>query len=350
MESPPFILDGRRCCIILIINILTKTAKNKRFNLLLSGMLATFAYMSRRFISNILNHCYQRTVDCGVLFYSRSDHLVFFTLYCILARKYGIQVLALCQMPDHVHDAVVARRQQDLVRFKRELNARFAKMYNANCGTSGPVFDSPFGSAPKNGAKAARSTLIYIANNPPEKQLVEQAEQYRWSYLLYALSPHPFSEPIVIRRSSKALRTAIRMVKAQFKTGQPMNYTLLKNLNKGLSRAETEQLTDFIISTYNVIDYPAAIRFFDTYPDMIRSISADSGKEHDLNEVFLGKDDRPYAQMTRVLMAECGYEDIHIFLSSSIERKQELFEILRKHTGALARQIGRYLHLPLELR
>ena len=305
--------------------------------------------MPRRFLNNILNHCYQRTVDCGVLFYSRSDHLVFFTLYCTLARKYGIQVLSLCQMPDHIHDAVVAQRQQDLVRFKRELNARFAKMYNTYCGTSGPVFESPFGSAPKNGSKAARSTLIYIANNPPEKQLVEQAEQYRWSYLLYAISPHPFSKPIVIRRSSKALRMAVRVVKSQYKAGRPMNYTLLRNLNKGLTREETEQLTDYIISTYNVIDYPAAIRFFDTYPDMLRSISSNIGSEHDLNEIFLGKDDRPYAQMTRVLMTVCGYLDIHEFLPLSVERKQELFAILRKHTGAKSRQIGRYLHLPIEM-
>ena len=128
-----------------------------------------------------------------------------------------------------------------------------------------------------------------------------------------------------------------------------MNYTLLRNLNKGLTREETEQLTDYIISTYNVIDYPAAIRFFDTYPDMLRAISSNIGSEHDLNEIFLGKDDRPYAQMTRVLMTVCGYQDIHEFLPLSVERKQELFAILRKHTGAKSRQIGRYLHLPIEM-
>lgn len=303
--------------------------------------------MSRRFFKDILNHCYQRSADCGVLFYTRFDHLVYFTLYCILARKYRIQILSLCQMPDHIHDAVVTARKQDLVQFKRELNSRFAKQYNDYCGTTGPVFASPFGSAPKNGPKAARSTLIYIANNPVEKQLVKEAEQYRWNYLLYALSPHPFSWPIVIRRSSQALRRAVRLVKAQFQTNKALNYTLLKNLTQGLTPAETEQITDYIISVYNVIDYTAAIRFFDTYPDMIRAISANTGKEFDLNEIYLGKDDRPYAEMTRILLAKCGYRDIHEFLSESLERKQELFRILRQYSYAGAKQIGRYLHLPI---
>lgn len=75
----------------------------------------------RKFYIDILNHCYQRTADDGVLFYTFSDHLVYFTLFCVLARKYNIQVLALCQMPDHVHDCIVAKSSKDFVGFRRGL-------------------------------------------------------------------------------------------------------------------------------------------------------------------------------------------------------------------------------------
>ena len=91
---------------------------------------------SRKFYRDIINHCYQRTADGGVLFYTTSDHLVYFTMYCIVAKKYGIKVFSLCQMPDHVHDAVAARNQSDLVEFKRELNSRFARDYNKHCVTT----------------------------------------------------------------------------------------------------------------------------------------------------------------------------------------------------------------------
>lgn len=300
----------------------------------------------RKFNSGILNHCYQPSADWGVLFYSRMDHLVFFTLYCVLARKYGIQVLALCQMPDHVHDSVVAKSRENLVGFKKELNSRFAKMYNAFCGTSGPVFLTPFGSAVKKGDKAARSNLIYVNNNAVERRLVKQAEEYRWNFLAYAFIKYPFSPEIVIRRSSKALRTAVKVVTAQFKAGRPMNYALQKRLSKDLTPVEVDQFTDFIISTYNVIDYKAAIRLFDSYPDMMRAIHSNTGSEYDLNEFFLGRTDKPYAQMTRILMKYCGFEDIHEFLSMDSKRKQELYAILRRHTDVMDEQIFRYLHIP----
>ena len=302
---------------------------------------------SRKFFKDILNHCYQRSADGGVLFYTAWDHLVYFTLFCVLARKYGIQVLALCQMPDHIHDAVVAKRLKDLVGFKRELNSCFAKMYNSQAGTAGPVFETPFGSAPKQSAKKARTNLIYIANNPVERQLVSVAENYRWNYLAYAITSHPFSEPLVIRRASKPLRAAVRVVKAQFLAGLPMNYTLIKNITRDLTPYELQQFTDFVISTYNVIDYPAAIRFFDNFADMMKSIQANTGSEYDLNEVFVGKSDKPYAQMTQILLEECGFEDIHQILSLDNEEKWKLFDILRKHTFVMGAQIAHFLHLPL---
>jgi len=300
----------------------------------------------RKFYRDIVTHCYQRSADKGVLFYTTRDHLVYFTLYCTLARKYGIRVLALCQMPDHVHDAVSARCIKDLYGFKRELNSRFAKQYNEHAGINGPVFEL-FGSAPKQGAKSARTTIIYIGNNPVERQLVPRAEEYRWNYLAYGITPFPFSEPIVIRRASKPLRSAVRIVAAQYKAGLPMNYTLLEKLTNDLTPSERQQITDYIISTYNVIDYKEAVRYFDGYIDLINSMHVTTGKEFDLNETFLGKSDRPYADMTTILMEECGFKDIHEILRLDNEGKMKLFDILRKRTFVMGKQIAHYLHLPL---
>lgn len=359
MQSPPCVLAGRTSCNSFCINQLTKTRQEETFllafaanpsdlrNKAFTGAKLLSGMKSRVFYKDILNHCYQRSADGGVLFYTTRDHLVYFTLYCVLARKYRIQVLALCQMPDHIHDAVVAKRLKDLVGFKRELNSRFAKMYNAESGIKGPVFEMPFGSAPKKGAKAARTNIIYIVNNPVERQLVSMAEKYRWNYLAYIPTSHPFSDPLVIRRASKPMRAAVRMVKAQYRSGLPLNYTLIRNLTGELTPPELQQFTDFVISTYNVIDYPAAVRFFDNYADMMKSIQANTGSEYDLNEVFVGKSDKPYAQMTQILLEECDFEDIHQILSLDNEEKWKLFDILRKHTFVMGAQIASYLHLPL---
>ena len=38
-------------------------------------------------------HCYQRAADRGVIFYSISDYLMYYTIYCIKAPKYKVKVM-----------------------------------------------------------------------------------------------------------------------------------------------------------------------------------------------------------------------------------------------------------------
>lgn len=313
------------------------------------GPFCLLSAMKRRvFYKGILNHCYQRTADRGVLFYTYSDHLVFFTQYCIMARKYGIQVLAVCQMPDHVHDSVIANRKQDLEMFKQYTNSGFVRKRSEQYGLTGSVFDCSFGSVPKVGDKKARTNLIYVGNNPVERRLVSKAEEYRWNYLAYAASDHPFSEKLVIRDARWPLLKAIKEVKAQYDACKPLNYAQLQRIFQPLDRKESLQLTDFIITTYNVIDYASAIRFFDTYDRMLIALHATTGSEYDLNEVFIGKSDAPYNKMTSILLRERLVRDIHEILRLSVDEKYGLFLLLRRETEAPAEQIAAFLHMPLK--
>ena len=327
---------------MLLERIFPIFANEGLFRLVLSDM------KRRDFYKGILNHCYQRTVDDGVLFYSYSDHLVYFTHYCILARKYGIRVLSLCQMPDHIHDSIIAKRKKDMSLFKRQVNTDFSRCRNNWCRTKGPVLRLRYGSKPKPGDKKGRTNLVYVGNNPVERRLVEKAEDYRWNFLAYASSDHPFSEKLVIRNARWPLQKAIKEVKAQFKAGKPLNYAQLKRLFNPLSREEGLQLTDFIIVTYNCIDYEAAIRFFDSYDDMLITLHATTGSEHDINEVFVGKSDAPYTLMTAFLLKNNLVKDIHDILSMTTDEKYDLFLQLKPHTDALDEHIAKFLHMPLK--
>lgn len=302
---------------------------------------------SRLIYRDILTHCYQRTVDKGVLFYTFSDYLVYFTIYCLMARKYNIKVFALCQMPDHVHDSIASGIKRKISLFKCEVNKRFARAWNINTSLAGSVFEGPFGSAPKLGDKKARTNLIYVYNNPVERRLAKRAAEYRWNYLAYGQSDHPFSEKLVIRYSSPAMQRAVREVKRTYLAGRPMNYALLKRLFHCLDRRESLQLTDYIISTYNVIDYDSAARFFGGFEDMIRAIDSSTGNEYDLNEIFVGKSDVCYMQMTKVLLQELQVKDIHKILTLTRDEKYELLLVLMKRTMSDPKQICKFLHLPV---
>lgn len=302
--------------------------------------------MKRRFFkSGILNHCYQRSADHGLIFYSQSDYLVWFTVLCTVAPRCGVKILAVCPMPDHNHMAVTALSVKDLSKCMGEINRTFSKLHNDVCRTKISWFERPFGSVPKEGSKVGRNCLIYVGNNPVERKLSSRAEDYRWTFLAYAVSKHPFSEKLVLRRASWNMRQAVREVKAQHAAGKPMRYNQLKRLSQKLNNQEREQLIDYIITTYDVIDHKEALRFFDgSYEKMIAQMGLSTAKEHDLNETFVGWSDKPYSKMVRLLMAQYGLKDIHEILSWPPARKAEAYRYLKRTTDYLPEQISKLLH------
>jgi len=61
--------------------------------------------MKRRVAEGEVHHIYQKTKGGVVIFYSLRDYLVYFTIFCTLAERMDVTVLALCPMPDHLHSA-----------------------------------------------------------------------------------------------------------------------------------------------------------------------------------------------------------------------------------------------------
>ena len=300
----------------------------------------------RYVIRDILNHYYQRTVKGNLIFYSVSDYLVYYTLFCTLAVKHSVKVYMLCLMPDHIHSTLAAKSAQDLSAFIQKLNARFVSSQNDFGKCSGPLMAHPFGCAPKKGDKKARTNIIYVGNNPVERRLVTKAENYRWNFLAYAKSDHPFSDKIELSKASRPMRRALKTVNLVHSQGNPMTFQILKGLFSTLTAQESQQLTDHIVSKYLIIDFSETSRLFDTYEDMINAMHSNTGSEYDLNEVFVGKSDAYYARMIGILMKELGLRDIHEILSYSIDQKFELYQLLRSRTDAPGEQIAKLLRMP----
>ena len=283
-----------------------------------------------------------------VLFYCVSDYLVYFTHYCILARRYNVQVLSLCIMPDHVHDSVIVVKGRSLSLFKKRLNSQFARMHNEVCHMDGQLFEESYGIAPKIGGKAERTNLIYVGNNGVERNLCSRAEEYRWSFLAYAVTPNPFSDRLVIRESRWPMRRAIKEVKACFKAMRPLAYLQLQRLFAPLTDMEKAQLVDYVISLYNVIDYKAAISRFGSYEQMLTAMHSTTGSEHDIQEEFTGYSDAHYAKMARYVLRLPGVKDVHDILAWDDDRKWSLYQDLRGQFGATGKQIAKFLRMTVK--
>lgn len=305
----------------------------------------------RLFFPDVPHHCYQRTVDHGVLFYTDADYLMFFTLFCTMATRHQVRVLKLVQMPDHFHHNTLAHTRRQFSGFARDFSAFLTREYNQAYGRSGPLLETPFSSAPKRGDKTIRTNLVYLDNNPVERKLVSKAEDYRWNYLAYGVSDHPFSEKIVLRKASMPLRRALKRVTYLHENKQYLSIRVLQEMFGALSNEQgKEQLTDFIITTYSVIEHKMAQRYFNGYEQELVAAHANTGSEYDINEVFIGKSDAWYAGMTNILIKEGCVLDIHEILTMPVEEKQRLFDLLWRKTGTPWKQIAAFLHLPVDVK
>ena len=295
-----------------------------------------------------LIHCYQNTREGRLLFYNESDYLLFFTLFCTIARRYRIRLLKLCLMPDHIHMALIAGNNDEVSQFIQVFTAAFSREHNRTLRRRGPLFNHPFGSAPKYGEKKVRTTLIYIDNNPVERHLCEKAENYRWNFLAYGTSPHPFSNALRRKEASRALRRAITVVEERHQKGLHLPYPLMQRLFAPLSSEEREQLTDFTVCTYSIIRHELSIAHFGSYENELLSVHATTGSEYELKEAFTGRSDAVYGKMTEWIMDTYPLEDIHEVLSWTIVQKMALFARLNQRFRATTEQIAKYLHLPLK--
>ena len=144
------------------------------------------------------------------------------------------------------------------------------------------------------------------------------------------------------------MKKALSEIKSTHQKGCPLSYAQLKRLFSRLDRKEKEQLTDFIITLYNVIDYKSAIRYFGSYEEMLVALHSNTGSEYDINEVFVGKSDAHYARMVSICMKELKLKDIHDVLALDIGAKMDIMQMLMARTDALPEQIAAFLRIPFE--
>lgn len=286
-----------------------------------------------------MQHLYTRSADCGVMFYSVQDRLVYYTLAATTARKYGIVVCAASIMFTHTHQSCRARSLELLRKYIQDLNSSFARAYNHEHELSGALFGRKPGISQKPSLKSTRSNLIYVFNNHVEKKLCERAIQERWAFLAYAFSDHPFSEQIT--HPSTVLRRTISYMDRKIKRNEFVTYKDLNRILQTLDTIETEQFIDYVISRYSLISFNETVRHFRDYESMVTAIDANEGGEYSLYEDFYNAPDTPFVQ----LVSFCKANGISDALKLSDYQKEKCIRYLRYHTDISAFHLGRFFHL-----
>ena len=298
----------------------------------------------RKYNGEAFEHVFQRAKQYRVIFYSSEDRLVFYTIFSIMAWRYGVSVLALALMYNHYHTLFKSVLPKVRALFIGTVTSTYAKAFNRDSGHKGALFEKAYGNALKLGEKKVRTTVSYCYNNSSEKRLVVRAEQDRWNFLAYIDNDHPFSEPIILEKASARLRAALKEVDAHVADHAYLRYGCIRRLFGGLSVREKEQLTDYIISRYLPIDKELLLSFYKDYDSMVMAINSNTGSEYDIREEYRNDSDEPYTQMIKMLSASSFASNPHRILSASPEKKARIASVLRRTTSAQEYQIGRFLH------
>ena len=303
---------------------------------------------TRKVYPGEVHHVCQQTVGGVLVFYTVSDFLVFFSIVCTVAGRFGIRILALCPMVDHTHIVVVAPGEMALARFVQQYTHLFSYEWNKSRGRKGPLFKHRYMSSVKLGNKQARTTINYCNNNPVERKLVHQAQDYRWNFLLYAREAHPYSPFGNTATLPAKLRNILREAKRIREGNGHLQYCQLERWRSCLSAEQMQYLADCLIGLWNVIDYGEAIGYYGNYEAMLRSFRDNTGSDYDIREDRLSYSDAVYGDCTRILLKEGHIGHPREIPSLPISIRKALADELARRTTALPRQIAKYLHLSLD--
>lgn len=299
----------------------------------------------RRFICDECNHIYQKTANGELLFYDREDYLVCYTILSVTARKYGVEILEVCFMIDHIHILLYADTCEIMADFMRDYTSVFAQAYNESVGRTGRLFHKSYGSAPKSGDKKMRSAIVYIGNNPVEKKLCVNAEDYRWNFLKYMVESGPFSERKPTNSFSRPLRRARRQVKAMAELGLYLNYAKIRSMLSTVSGNELELLTDFIISSYSPFNDKRVLGYYESWEQMVHAMHSTTDSEYDIDERFYSGSDQVYVNMIRFVRDELNLAPVRQVTVMRPEEKMRLAALLKQKTGASFYQVRRFLQM-----
>lgn len=126
------------------------------------------------------HHITQRGNRREDVFFDDADRAVYLRWlreYCV---EWGVEVVAYCLMPNHVHIVAVPSTPDALECAFRPLHTRYAMRVNRRRGTSGHLWQGRYFSSVLD-ESYFWAAIRYVERNPVRAAMVATAEGYRWS-------------------------------------------------------------------------------------------------------------------------------------------------------------------------
>jgi len=113
-------------------------------------------------------------------FFSDDDYRYYLELVARSKDEVGVEILAYCLMPNHVHFVAVPQEEGGLAQLFREVHRRYTRYINFREHWKGHLWQERFHSFVMN-EQYLLATVRYVERNPVEAKLCEKPEDWCWS-------------------------------------------------------------------------------------------------------------------------------------------------------------------------
>jgi len=138
------------------------------------------ARLARSSLVGYPHHVVQRGYRDQPVFETEVDRFRYLDWLGEYAERFGLDILAYCLMPNHVHIICVPRADGALAKSFNATHMRYAQYFNGKRDVTGPLWRPRFMSCILD-EPSLLEEIRFVENNPVRAGLVEKAEDYAWS-------------------------------------------------------------------------------------------------------------------------------------------------------------------------
>lgn len=146
--------------------------------------------LARVVIPGVAHHVTQRGNRRQPVFFNDDDYKLYRDLAAEGCQRAGVEVVAWCLMPNHVHLVVVPGEEDSLRRALAETHRRYTSAINKREGWQGHLWQERFHSFPLDDTHLVPA-IRYVELNPVRARLVKTPEAWRWSSVGAHMGGHP---------------------------------------------------------------------------------------------------------------------------------------------------------------
>jgi putative transposase len=136
--------------------------------------------MARVVVPGVPHHITQRGNRRENVFFVRSDYRRYLRLLADYSAERGLEILAYCLMPNHVHLVAVPAEPGSLAAVLKPVHLRYAQHVNLSQDSSGRVWQGRYYSCPLD-AEHTAAAIRYVECNPVRAGVELRAANYDWS-------------------------------------------------------------------------------------------------------------------------------------------------------------------------